>query len=610
MTVPSATNKSGPYTGNGVTTVFPYGFRILDAAHIQVVRTENDVDTILTTGFTVSGVGDAGGGNVTFSVAPTASQKITLIRNAPFLQETDLENQGAYYAETIEDALDLGVMRDQQLQEQINRSLKIPVGQDASVLDALIEDVIRLADSADEIDRVAGIEADVVTVAGIDADITTVAGIAGNVTTVAGIAANVTTVAGVAADVTTVAGIASDVSTVAVVAADVPVVAAIDADVTTVAAIASDVQTAAANVVDITNFADVYLGPSAANPTTRQDASPLQTGDLYFNTAVGQMRVYDGATWVAASSSVNGTTRRQSFTATSGQTVFAVTGGYDAGFADVYLNGLKLVNGDDVDVSSGSDVVLTVGATLGDSVDVVAYGAFEIANVLEKNQNLADLDDAAAARGNLGLGAGDDVTFAATSVENLRRGSPVIKTSDFTVAASENWLINNKSGSACVVTLPAASGATGREIMIQNLQAQAVNSASSNVVTITGGAAAAAILPAVIGSRATLVSDGTNWRVVDFYIPSLGEGQTWTFVTGSRSLATTYTNTTGRPIAAMVRLGVGAGAGTTFSVNGSTLSQFTNNGSGGTTFTHSVIIPAGATYLCAGGSIADWAELR
>lgn len=126
MTVPSAINKSGPYTGNGVTTVFPYGFRILNASHIQVVRTENGIDTVLTTGFTVSGVGAGGGGNVTFSVAPTAAQKITLIRNAPFVQNTDLQNQGAYYAETIEDALDLAVMRDQQMAEQIGRSLRLP----------------------------------------------------------------------------------------------------------------------------------------------------------------------------------------------------------------------------------------------------------------------------------------------------------------------------------------------------------------------------------------------------------------------------------------------------------------------------------------------------
>lgn len=94
------------------------------------------------------------------------------------------------------------------------------------------------------------------------------------------------------------------------------------------------------------------------------------------------------------------------------------------------------------------------------------------------------------------------------------RGAPVTKTADFTVAATENWLINNKSGSACTVTLPTASSWTGREIMIQSYQAQATNSASSNVVPLGGGAAGTAILAATAGKWATLVSDGTNWIIM------------------------------------------------------------------------------------------------
>jgi hypothetical protein len=75
--------------------------------------------------------------------------------------------------------------------------------------------------------------------------------------------------------------------------------AGISADVTTVAGISADVTTAATNVVDITNFADVYIGPSASDPTVRVDTSPLQAGDLYFNTTVDELRVYSGSQWVA-----------------------------------------------------------------------------------------------------------------------------------------------------------------------------------------------------------------------------------------------------------------------------------------------------------------------
>jgi len=95
-------------------------------------------------------------------------------------------------------------------------------------------------------------------------------------------------------------------------------------------------------------------------------------------------------------------------------------------------------------------------------------------------------------------------------------GPPVTKTADFTVAASETWLINNKSGSTCTVTLPSASANSGRTLHFQNYQAQTLVSASSNVVPLAGGAATTAILSAVAGANATLVSDGTNWIMTQY----------------------------------------------------------------------------------------------
>lgn len=91
--------------------------------------------------------------------------------------------------------------------------------------------------------------------------------------------------------------------------------------------------------------------------------------------------------------------------------------------------------------------------------------------------------------------------------------APVTKTADFTVASTDQWLINNKSGSACTVTLPSASSISGRVLSFQNYQAQQLVSASSNVVPIAGGAAGTAILAATAGKWATLVSDGTNWVI-------------------------------------------------------------------------------------------------
>jgi hypothetical protein len=73
------------------------------------------------------------------------------------------------------------------------------------------------------------------------------------------------------------------------------------------------------------------------------------------------------------------TQTRQTFTATASQTSFA-TAGYQAGYLDVYLNGVKLVDGTDYTATNGSDVVLTTGAASGDILEIVAYSAFTVAD--------------------------------------------------------------------------------------------------------------------------------------------------------------------------------------------------------------------------------------
>jgi len=91
--------------------------------------------------------------------------------------------------------------------------------------------------------------------------------------------------------------------------------------------------------------------------------------------------------------------------------------------------------------------------------------------------------------------------------------APVTVTADFTVGTSA-WYINNKSGSTCTVTLPTASSWSGRQITFKNMQAQTLVSASSNVAPIDSTVAGTAILLAVVGNWATMVSDGTNWVIM------------------------------------------------------------------------------------------------
>ena len=116
-------------------------------------------------------------------------------------------------------------------------------------------------------------------------------------------------------------------------------------------------------------------------------------------------------------------------------------------------------------------------------------------------------------------GNGTAISAAVVNTDYFAPSAPVTKTADFTVAATEVWLINNKSGSTCTATLPAASSWSGRVLRFQNYQAQTLVSASSNVVPLAGGAAATSILLASTGDSATLVSDGTNWLMTQ-YIPN------------------------------------------------------------------------------------------
>ena len=53
----------------------------------------------------------------------------------------------------------------------------------------------------------------------------------------------------------------------------------------------------------------------------------------------------------------------------------------DGNYVDVYLNGVKLVNGTDVTITSGTSVVLASGATAGDIVDIVGFGTFNVAAI-------------------------------------------------------------------------------------------------------------------------------------------------------------------------------------------------------------------------------------
>jgi len=111
-------------------------------------------------------------------------------------------------------------------------------------------------------------------------------------------------------------------------------------------------------------------------------------------------------------------------------------------------------------------------------------------------------------------GNGTAISAAVANTDYVPLSTVLTKTADYTITNTDTWIINNKTGSALTLTFPAASAWPGRSITVKNLQTQLVNSASSNVVPIDSTTAGTAILLAVVGNWATMVSDGTNWIIM------------------------------------------------------------------------------------------------
>lgn len=126
MTVSSSTNKVS-FNGDDSTTVFAYSFKIFDEDDLTVIlRNASGGETVQTisTNYSVSGVGNAGGGNVTMVTAPATGESLTILREQPLTQGLDLVPNDPFPANSIEDTLDKITFMVQQHQEELDRSIK------------------------------------------------------------------------------------------------------------------------------------------------------------------------------------------------------------------------------------------------------------------------------------------------------------------------------------------------------------------------------------------------------------------------------------------------------------------------------------------------------
>ena len=204
------------------------------------------------------------------------------------------------------------------------------------------------------------------------------------------------------------------------------------------------------------SFDDRYLGAKASEPSVNNDGDALVTGNLYFLTGTG-MQVYDGANWIAASSSGNVSLYSYEYIATAGQTSFSgadVNGqtlSYTANNIHVTYGGLDIPKADYV-ATNGTTVVLDDGAVVGTIVRIVAFQSFVVANTYTQAQADARYKAIGASEGGPSLGLNsiirtnaqvinEDITIPANTNGSTIGDITVNAGKTVTVSSGSTWVI-------------------------------------------------------------------------------------------------------------------------------------------------------------------------
>jgi hypothetical protein len=262
-------------------------------------------------------------------------------------------------------------------------------------------------------------------------------------------------------------------------------------------------------VFEATNSIRVPVGDTSQRP------SPT-AGDFRFNTEFNLLEFYTGSLWqtVAADVSYN---ISDTFNGDGSTAVFTLSQPTTSSGAFVALNGVIQSPAVAYGIS-GTTLTFTEAPAVGDRIDIRYISlANELSLYKIEDAGTKVVVDNPTKLVSILVNNSLKLQVSETDVKingNFSTTVPITKTADFTLADSENFVINNKSGSACVVTLPSAASYPGRQITFKNLVNQFLDSASSNVCPIDSATPGIEILSANSGKWATIVSDGTNWIIM------------------------------------------------------------------------------------------------
>ncbi len=546
-----STGQDGPYA---------FTFQVNQASEIQAYRNDTlqTESTHYNTTLNADGTGsitfidDSGSGGTDHT--PVSGDIITIIGDLPLSRTTVFQVGQVNQPTTLETEFDNVVIRQQQIKEITDRSIQLKPTTGRTVTgsgtsgplyfpyDTTVANnanrilkydsngtSLELGSTSTNIDALAAIASDITTVSGISSNVTTVAGIASDVTsvasnasnintvatnianvnTVAGISSNVTTVAGLSTEITALSGVSSqDLIDVAALGTELQTLAPIASDITTVAGNTTNINTVATNITDVNSFANKYR-ISATAPTTS-----LDIGDLYYDTTNDIMKVYGSSGWQNAGASVNGTSARFQYSVSSSTTTITGTDDngntllYDAGYVDVYLNGIKMVNGSDVTVTSGTSVVFAsaIGTSGTDSVDIIAYGTFNVAAIDATSITSGTLGYARGGTGLSALGSADEVLQMNSGGTALEYGK--VQAANLDVAdngTAGQYLSSDGDGSFSWVTI---SNEANEGYLTHTNTIANDKTIASGYNAISGG-------PVTINSSVTVtITSGSNWTII------------------------------------------------------------------------------------------------
>ena len=489
MTINSTTRKTNNLAGNGNTHTYPFAFKVFADSEIVVKKLEvsTSIETTLTLGvnndYIVTLNSDQNGnpgGSITLKSGgnnynlPSGFQ-IVITSAVQSLQGTDLTNQGGFYPEVINDALDKSAILHQQQQDELNRSIKFSLTNTIGSLEitenaAARKNRVLGFDNAGEFEvlkelgtyrgnwaaSTSYVVRDLVkdtstgnvffcntahTSSGAQplttnthsanwdlivdaATATTQASNASSSATAAATSATAAaTSATAAATSATSAASSATTATTKATAADTAKTAA-----ETAKTAAETAKTAAEAALD--SFDDRYLGVKSSNPTLDNDGNALLDGALYFNGSSNIMRVYDlgNTTWLDCN--ITGSNLTNTNTVAGAIANVNTVGGAIANVNTVATN-ISNVNTVAADIAK----VVTVANDLNETVSEIETAAADlqettseidtvagaITNVDNVGNNIANVNTVAGISANVTTVAGNNanVTTVAGSITNV-----------------------------------------------------------------------------------------------------------------------------------------------------------------------------------------------